>query len=133
MKNPSLLAFVFAGFAFCSTSQANITNMVWNPGNAGGAVWSYYHLYDNIVTLHGAEHTTSGSMACQLFADSPLDPTLTLNNTLDNDSAFSWTGFHVEVTMDRIFTLSAAAVNVPGNWSATISQQPSLVGGLYSG
>jgi hypothetical protein len=133
MKIPSLLALVLGNSAFCSISHANITNMVWGAYNSG-IVWHQYALdNNNTMTLGGDQYTSAGRMRCTLFADSPVDPTLTINNSIDNDTTFAWTGYHVDVSMNVNFTLSAAMVNSPGDWSSFITQQPTLVGGLYVG
>jgi hypothetical protein len=42
-----------------------------------------------------------------------LDPTVTIRNTIDNDTGFSWTAYHVNVYMDKPFTLSDVTVYRP--------------------
>ena len=69
---------------------------------------------------------------------SDLDPTVTMRNTIDNDTGFSWTGYHVNVFMDNPFTVSAATIYTPATsepgWTGSITVSPAvLVGSQYEG
>ncbi len=56
------------------------------------------------------------------------DPTVTLHTTIDNDTPFSWTAYHINVYMDQPFTLSNAVVYTPLTselgWSGSITVTP---------
>ena len=62
-----------------------------------------------------------------------MDPTLKLISAIDNDTSFTWTAYHVNVYMNNSFTLSAATASfpgaIPGDWTATITQQATPIGG----
>jgi hypothetical protein len=69
----------------------------------------------------------------------PEDPTLTLSSSINNDTNFVWTDYHVNVYMNQPFTIVAPGptVNNPPNndWTVTSTIQPSspLVSGPYAG
>jgi len=64
--------------------------------------WAAGHIGKDPVTGVGdpAYFTTS----------SELDPTVTMHNTIDNDTGFSWTGYNIKVSMNKAFTLSEPTV-----------------------
>ncbi len=62
--------------------------------------------------------------------DTPLDPTVKFINTIENDTDFAWTGYVIDLTMDKTFTLQSVAA--PSGWLATVTQ-PTMVNGKYVG
>ncbi len=61
------------------------------------------------------------------------DPTVTMRNIIDNDTAFAWTAYHINVYMDQIFNLSDATVYMPATsesgWSGSITVSPAAWNG----
>jgi hypothetical protein len=53
------------------------------------------------------------------------DPTLKIINSIDNDTGFDWTGYTVQVTMPISFTIPAAAVTTPSDWTVASIAAPS--------
>jgi hypothetical protein len=66
------------------------------------------------------------------FSDTDLDPTVTVRNTIDNDTGFDWTGYHVNVFMNTNFSLAAATIypdtSEPG-WTGSITVSPAVWNG----
>jgi hypothetical protein len=61
-------------------------------------------------------------MGGTITTSDPLDPTLTINNSINNDSGFAWTGYNVQVFLNTNFSISFPAVPVsnPSGWSASV-------------
>jgi hypothetical protein len=75
----------------------------------------------------------AGHMIGYIHTDTVLDPTIRITNSIDNDTAFSWTGYTVNIKMPVSFTISNLAfTDATADWTGSISQ-PVLVGSLYTG
>jgi hypothetical protein len=76
----------------------------------------------------------SGQVVTNVTTNSIADPHLTVINAIDNDTDFTWTDYQVQVSMAVPFTLSGAANDIPGDWTATVTQAPTFDGvSLYVG
>jgi hypothetical protein len=73
----------------------------------------------------------SGHIQGDIITDNELDPSLTLNNSIDNDTDFTWTDYHVKVTMNKTFTIDNVTVANPG-WTSVLTP-PSQVGSDWIG
>jgi hypothetical protein len=67
------------------------------------------------------------------MTDTPTDPTLTINSSIDNQSSFAWTAYVVNVAMNQAFSINSAGVVAPSGWTATIIQPSGPVNGVYTG
>lgn len=54
--------------------------------------------------------------------ETPSDPTLTINGSIDNQSSFAWTGYILDIGMDQTFSINSANVTAPAGWTAGITQ-----------
>ncbi|HUA37002.1 MAG TPA: hypothetical protein VMA35_01230, partial [Candidatus Sulfopaludibacter sp.] len=64
----------------------------------------------------------------------PGDPTLTINESVNNESSFVWTEYVLDVAMNQTFTISSAAVTAPPGWTETITQPTGPdINGNYNG
>lgn len=133
MKKLCTAMIVVALLGWASVSQAVIVG--WHCADDGdGAVvcsanWNQ-SLYD--LTVVGNQYSGPGHMLGSFTTDTELDPTVRVRNTIDNDTGFVWTGYLVNITMDKTFTLSDALVYTPGDWTTTVIQ-PVLTGSSYVG
>jgi hypothetical protein len=67
----------------------------------------------------GTEELTNRAFFQAEHEDDPEDdPTVTLMTSIDNDTGFAWTGYHVNVYMAKPFTISLPTVSTAG-WSVT--------------
>jgi hypothetical protein len=131
-----ILLMALASFLGWSVSQASVTNILaWTYS---GGIYCYQPVLgtdgsgNQSVTLDGYQWTDWGTMGLTLQTDTPSDPTLTIGNTIDNESPFVWTAYIVNVAMSQTFSISNAVVNLPSGWSENVTQ-PILQGGNYVG
>ena len=117
----------------CSLSHATITGIpTWNYS---GGLYCYNPVFDSTaqsVTLTGHQ-TDFGSIGLGINANSPSDPTLTINNSINNQSSFVWTEYIVSVAMNQSFTINMASATAPAGWTASITQPGAPVAGIYTG
>jgi hypothetical protein len=73
-----------------------------------------------------------GGIWGMIYTSSAQDPTLTLQNTINNDTGFDWTGYHVDVFMNQSFVISSPSVLNFG-WTGSITAQPTWNGAQYEG
>jgi len=72
-------------------------------------------------------------MGFTILTDTPTDPILTINSSIDNESSFTWTAYIVNVAMNQIFSINSAGVIAPSGWTAIITQPSGPVNGIYTG
>src|SRR5580658_6734678 len=90
-----------------SLSHATVTSV---------PTWSYsggFYCYAPALTTDsgtGAQsvgvsgwQSSFGAMNLAILTDTPTDPTLTINNSIDNQSSFAWTAYIVNVAMNQTF------------------------------
>jgi hypothetical protein len=83
-----------------------------NTLNPGGAV-------EANLSIVGNQFRSPGHMFVDVVTDTELDPTITLNNVIDNDTSFGWAGYQVNIFMNKSFTINFATLNAPSGWSVT--------------
>lgn len=123
----------------CSISSANVTNVTYasdgdgvfncNPWQWTGNLPEVpVDIYGDYVDPMGVG--APGHLILNVLADSELDPTLKISNSIGNDSAFAWTQFTVNVYMAVSFTLTNTTLSGPGGWSlASPSTQTAFFNG----
>jgi hypothetical protein len=84
------------------------------------------------MNIYGNQYSVPGHLTINVFADSAEDPTLKINNSIDNDTSFAWTQFTVNLTMAVPFTLTNVTVTVPNTWSVvSFDQSANFTGSNY--
>jgi len=134
MNNQTLL-LTLAAATLCSAANASITSADWRDDGDGALVCKTWNWDSTSATLSmtGDQYSAPGHMVGWVTTDSSTDPTLTLGSEVDNDTGFSWTGFRVNVYMSGPFTLSAANVTLPTDWTLTSVVAPTFNGSQYEG
>ena len=124
--------------ALASAAQASIIG--WDAASDGDGVitcTSGWNAESGTLSIDGVQHRVSeqgdiGHILGSFTTDTELDPTVTMNNSVDNDMDFTWTAYHINILMNKTFTISNAAVSSPGNWTASVTQ-PTWNGTKYVG
>jgi hypothetical protein len=137
MNAKRFLLMASVTFLGWSVSHANITGIpTWNYS---GGIYCYAPVLttdsgtgDQSVALKGNQ-SSFGAMDLTILTDTPSDPTLTLNNSINNTSAFAWTEYIVNVAMNQGFTINSAGVVAPSGWAVNITQPGAPVSGTYTG
>lgn len=106
-------AIVCNGSWDAGTSTMGIVgNQYWGPGHMG---------------------TLPLSATAYFQTDTELDPTVTMRNTIDNDTGSSWSGYHINVYMNKAFSVSVATIYTPDTsepgWSGSITVSPAVWNG----
>lgn len=128
-----ILLITAAAFWGAYLSQASITSIpTWDYS---GGLYCYSPVFsgtDQSVGLSGYQ-SSYGSIGLTIMTDTPSDPTLTVNNSIDNETSFAWTEYIVSVAMNQSFSINSAGVVAPAGWTATITQPGAPVSGIYTG
>lgn len=132
MNVKSFYFVVAAGLFGWSVANASVTGVTdWNYS---GGIYCYNPLWDSTGDIAIDGHQSgAGQMGGTITTSDPLDPTLTIANTIDNDSSFAWTGYIVNVSMGTSFIILSANVTAPPGWTASITQPGAPVAGIYTG
>jgi hypothetical protein len=117
------------------SARATVTGISYSPVGTGAISCPVYSWPGGTdVNIYGSQFSGPGSILFNVTTDSSGDPTLTLGNSINNDTGFAWTGYEVQVTMGQTFNLSAASVTVPPDWTVASVMQPGApVAGIYTG
>ena len=67
-------------------------------------------------------------MGLTILTDSTTDPTLTINNSINNTSSFAWTEYVVNVAMNQSFSIDSAECQCPWQVGRPTSPQPGATG-----
>jgi hypothetical protein len=98
--------------------------------NGAGTSWDASRLE---FAFRGSQSRQPGRLTVNFISDTDLDPTLTLQNIIGNDTDFAWTGYRVKVSMDQDFTLSSPMVNYGETselgWSGAVTVSPAVWNG----
>jgi hypothetical protein len=62
-----------------------------------------------------------GHISGDFIADSDLDPTVLIAQTVDNHTDFSWSDYHITIGMDKTFSILTTGVITPANWIYNVS------------
>ena len=100
-------------------------------GRQWTAIFTVLGTPGDLFTMQSHQYT-SGKIWGNILTDSAEDPTLTLQNTIDNQTAFSWTAYHVDVSMNNVFTIASPSVLNSG-WTFGTPVQPVWNGSAYVG
>ena len=137
MKTWSLLGVSAALLLFgASQASADITNIWYADDGDGGLVCpTYPPTSGDSLDIYGDQYWGPGHVLVNIATDTAEDPTLTLNNVIDNDTGFDWTGYIVNVYLNKSFTFSGISVANPSGWTGAVTISPAFNGmsGLWEG
>jgi len=111
-----------------SVSRASITSVTNWTYSAG--LYCYTPVLDSSpkLTLDAWLYNGSGpeQMGGTILTSSAIDPTLTINDQINNSSGVAWSGFVLDVFMSTTFSiaLSASPVANPSGWTGDITIAP---------
>jgi hypothetical protein len=137
MNTKTLLLIAPAISLIWSISQASVTSIpTWSYSGGlycyGPALTTDSNTGDQSVALQGKQ-SSFGTMELTILTDTASDPTLTINNSINNTSSFAWTAYIVNVAMNQSFTINSAGVVAPSGWSASLTQPGAPVDGICTG
>ena len=118
----------------CSISSANITNVTaWGDSAFAYTNWSWSGNAGAVSMITtGNQLSATGLLTIKVLATDASDPTLKIDNSIDNNTGFAWTQFKVNITMAVSFTLTNVAVTVPGDWTVfSFDQTANFTGSNY--
>jgi hypothetical protein len=130
---PTVLAALFIGVTL---SRADITNTTLSAYSDGVMYCNFSDLtqiglHDFQQSMYG-DHLTfaTGTIYGDILTDTEIDPSLNLLHSIDNDTAFTWTDYHLKITLNKTFTLTG--VTVDNAWTYVVTA-PTLVGSDWIG
>src|SRR5436853_588454 len=123
MKLRSLLPLLISGLALCMGAQAGITDFTYTSDYSNFTCTATMSLNSDrsvgTVAMYGYQYAGHGLMGGSITTDSATDPSLVSNGDVDNDTGAAWSGYEINLYMNRNFTLSNVNVSVPAGWTAT--------------
>jgi len=119
----------------CSNGQASITG--WsNWGNDSGLLNCTSWLDTSPrLTIQAAQDTSGPASAWgTIHTDTANDPTLTINDQINNASGIDWSAFTLDIFMSSTFTIGPSSPSVanPSGWTEVVTQ-PIFTGTSWMG
>jgi hypothetical protein len=136
MKRAAFLSLCLGDLTLTQVGHANITTVVWNGSDGALNNPVYWNVGPSGDITGGgfyAGQSGGGNTALTIGTDTPLDPAFTLTTDVINSSGFTWTSYHVDVSMGTSFTFSGIVNNIPGDWTHTSSDGTVPVAGVFTG
>jgi hypothetical protein len=138
MKKQSMFLATVTILVCCSASKADVTSAVWNLGSLTNLNCTSQNFAGSTLGANAVQHAGLARMGGEIWTDTVLDPTLTLNNAVNNDTGFMWIGYQVNVvmTVPFSFTVPGPTVNNPptGDWVVAAVVPPAFqVSGPWAG
>jgi hypothetical protein len=127
MKNQAWSVFralaTVASLGVCSIANANLTNATYYSTDYNALTCLVnFNAASSTLSVDGYQYLPLGVMTGTFYADSADDPKATKLYTIDNDTGSAWSGYDVNVYMDRAFSISNAFATLPANWSVAVTQ-----------
>jgi hypothetical protein len=117
--------FIFAAVLLVSVSLSRADIIGYSIADDGDGVITCTN-YDGLITLGPASYQINlygdhnifeaGHIAGYFTTDTETDPTIAFYQSIDNDTAFAWSGYLVTVTMNKSFSFSNVGV-VNSGWT----------------
>jgi hypothetical protein len=125
MKKKLLVAFLVAFLAIPSLVNAKIIG--WNCADDGdGAIvmgtptWSEGDPCEYTLSMSGVQNRYPAHVQGDFTTNSELDPKVLIDETVDNNTTFAWTGYQIDIGMTKTFTISN--IITPDGWEYEITQ-----------
>lgn len=133
MKKNLLVAFLVV--CLLSVSLVNADIVSWNCADDGDGgivmntpTWSYNSGSDEYtLSMTGKQNFYPAHVIGDFTTDTEEDPTVWIAETVDNNTTFAWTDYHITIGMTKSFSISTSVIT-PDDWTFIITQ-PSVLGG----
>jgi hypothetical protein len=133
-------AVFVAAIAWAAVSNATVTGEDCWAGSGGAlqnSTWDW-NAANNTLSIGAYQYLEPGAMLGTFTTSGGTDPTVTLENSVNNDTGFAWTAYDANVYLNTNFTLANPVVygdtTEPG-WSGVITVSPAdlVASGPYTG
>ncbi len=127
--------YLFVGIAavLAATSMANAYIVDWNCSDDGdgaivmdneASVWAQLDDTDGIATyqldMYGTQYGYPAHVEGDFTTDTETDPIVWLVQSVDNQTTFTWTDYHISIGMNKPFSI--VGVVAPPDWTWVITQ-----------
>jgi hypothetical protein len=123
MKKYARLSCCLLAFGLALSAQATITNFLFSASYDGSLYNCVSNFNADAQSLTMSAEQLWGPSRDQgiLYADSIGDPTAKKLYQIGNDTGLTWSDYHVNVYLDRAFSISNAFTTLPADWSVVIT------------
>ena len=113
MKKLALLLTAIGTLALCSTTYASITSADWMDDRDGVLVCTNWSYSSDQLSMQGLQYDvpgqgTTGHMLGNIYTDTPVDPTITLASSVENDTGGAWLAYQINIAMNNTFSIKTS-------------------------
>jgi hypothetical protein len=115
-------AFLVFLFLFAVTPFANAIITGWNCADDkdGAIVMNSVSLVDDTLSMACTQSDYPGHVLGDFTTDTEEDPTVKLLQSVENDTDFAWTDYHITIGMTKSFSILTTGLVAPVGWTWTI-------------
>ena len=119
MKIPCVLGAV-AILAMASLANASIIGAeAADDGDGAIVCTTTWDAGTSTMNVDGVQYWYPGHIAGSFTTDTELDPTVWIVETVDNYTNFTWTDYHIDIGMNKAFSI--VGVIAPPDWTWSIT------------
>lgn len=111
----AVVVLLFAPFASASV-------IGWSAADDGDGALVMQAAWDgstSMLNMSGAQYWYPGHVLGDFTTDTELDPTVWIIETVQNQTDFAWTDYHIDITMNKPFSI--VGVVTPPDWTWAIT------------
>jgi hypothetical protein len=113
-----------AVLAVGSVAQADIIDWSCQDDGDGGIVmnqpsWSEVGAAEYKLEMSGAQYWYPAHVDGDFITDTPDDPTVWIIETVENQTNFTWTDYHITIGMDKPFQIIGVVSPLDWTWNIT--------------
>ncbi len=128
MKKNLLVALLVVFLVPLSVANAEITTWTCDDDGDGAIVMDTPEFVhgsgdEHTLTMSGVQHWDPAHVQGSFTTDTELDPNVLVNETVENDTSFAWTDYHIDIGMTKTFSILSAIA--PADWTYVITQPTS--------
>jgi hypothetical protein len=125
MKKKFLVALLVAFLVVPSLVNADIINYNCDDDGDGAIVMGTPTLThgsgdEHTLTMSGIQNWYPAHVVGDFNTDTELDPKVLIDETVDNNTTFAWTDYHIDIWMTKDFSI--LSVITPEDWTSVITQ-----------
>jgi len=118
-----LICVVLAVLTMALSAKADITD--WNCADDGdGAIVMDTPTWgesggEYTLAMNGTQYWHPAHVEGDFTTDTPTDPIVWIIETVDNQTSFDWTDYHIDIGMDKTFSITS--VIAPLGWTYVVT------------
>jgi hypothetical protein len=110
--------FTIALLLFTSIADANITSWTCDD-NGDGSIVINADFFSGMLLINGTQYSYPGYIQGSFTTDTEVDPVVWIVESLNNQTNFAWTDYHIDIGMNKPFSIVGVVSPFDWTWAIT--------------